>query len=102
MPSDPEADFDVAWKILRYFAHNPDASDTVEGVARWRLLDERIRSSIEQVSRAMKWLSAQGLLLRDELPGSRSTFRLNKDAKQRIETLLQREESRRLDRRTRH
>lgn len=102
MPSDPDETFDVAWMILRYFARNPDAADTVEGVARWRLLDERIRSCIEQVTRAMKWLSAQGLLLQDELPGSRSTFRLNKQAKQRIESLLQQEEWRRLERRRKH
>lgn len=94
MPSDSEDELDVAWEILRYFAHNPEAADTVEGVARWRLLDERIRSSVEQVTRAMKWLAAQGLLVKEELPGSRTAFRLNQEAKPRIEDLLKQDKTR--------
>lgn len=95
MPSDSEDELDIAREILRYFTHHPEAVDTVEGVARWRLLDERIRRSVEQVTRAMKWLAAQGLLVKEELPGSRTAFRLNQAEKPRIESLLKQEAARR-------
>jgi hypothetical protein len=95
LSKDPEGDLDVARDVLRYFVRNPDAADTVEGVARWRLLDEKIYRSLQQVTQAMAWLVAQGLLVEDHLPSSRTAFRLNKAALKRIERLLQQERPRR-------
>jgi len=94
LSKDPESDLDVARDVLRYFVRNPEAADTVEGVARWRLLDEKIYRDLEQVTRAMAWLVAQGLLVEDHLPFSRTAFRLNKTTQKRIERLLQQERPR--------
>jgi len=85
----------VALDVLRYFVRNPEAADTVEGVTRWRLLDEKIYRSLQQVTRAMAWLVAQGLLVEDHLSSSKTAFRLNKAALKRIERLLQQERPRR-------
>ena len=98
MSKDPEGDLDVARDVLRYFVRNPEAADTVEGVARWRLLDEKIYRSLQQVARAMAWLVAQGLLVEDHLPSSRTAFRLNKTALKQIERLLQQERPQRKSR----
>jgi hypothetical protein len=98
LSKDPESDLDVARDVLRYFVRNPEAADTVEGVARWRLLDERVYCSLQQVTRAMAWLVAQGLLVEDQLPSSRTAFRLNQTALKQIERLLQQEEPRRKSR----
>lgn len=91
MSKDPKDDLEVARDVLRYFVRNPEAADTIEGVARWRLLDEKIHSTLQEVTRAMAWLAAQGLLMEDRLPASRTVFRLNKEAMQRIQRLLQQE-----------
>jgi len=98
LSKDPEGDLDVARDVLRYFVRNPEAADTVEGVARWRLLDEQIYRNLQQVARAIAWLVAQGLLVEDHLPSSRTAFRLNKTARRRIESLLQQEDPRRKSR----
>jgi hypothetical protein len=73
----PGADAAIVKQVLSYFMRNPKAADTLEGVARWRLLEEQIQNSIAQTEAALEWLVAQGLL--EELPprGSRRLFRLN-------------------------
>jgi len=98
LSKDPEGDLDAARDVLRYFVRNPEAADTVEGVARWRLLDEKIYRNLEQVTRAMAWLVAQGLLVEDHPPSSRTACRLNTTALKRIERLLRQERPRRTSR----
>jgi hypothetical protein len=87
--SDLDGDLDVARDVVRYFVRNPDAADTVEGVARWRLLDEKIYRNVEQVTRALAWLVEHGLLVEVPLPSSRTAFRLNATAREQIERFLQ-------------
>jgi hypothetical protein len=88
LPKDPQDDLDVAREVVRYFVRNPEAADTVEGVARWRLLDETVYRSVEQVARVVAWLVAEGLLVEDRLPSSRAAFRLNETARKRIDRFL--------------
>ena len=83
-----EVDTDVAKQILRYFSRNPEATDTLEGVARWRLLDETIQSNLETVMRVMAWLVSEGVLVKESRPGSAPLFRLNSGETQKIQTLL--------------
>ena len=82
----------MAREILRYFVRNPQAVDSLEGVARWRLLDERIHSSLEQVARAIAWLVSEGLLL-PENRSATSLFRLNESEQTKIDRFLQSEKS---------
>jgi len=86
-PQDPEDDLAVARDILRYFLRNPEAADTVEGVARWRLVDEQIYRSLGRVNRAMAWLVSQGLLVKEEVANS-TIFHLNQNALRKIERFL--------------
>ena len=84
-----DVDYDVARDILRYFVRNPRAADTVEGVARWRLLDEKIHSNLEQVTRAIGWLVSRKLLVSESSPPSTSIFHLNQQAEKKIQNFLE-------------
>jgi hypothetical protein len=62
-------------------------ADTLEGIARWRLLEERVRLSVRQTEAALKWLVEEGFIEELRPAGLRGpVFRLNpkrlKDARQ--------------------
>ncbi len=69
----------MARKVLSYFLRNPQAADTLEGIARWRLMEEKIRGSVEETDQALAWLVSEGLLARESVEGSGPIFRLNRD-----------------------
>ena len=48
--------------MLNYFVSNPQAADTLEGIARWRLLEEQLQYSLRQTDAAILWLVEQGYL----------------------------------------
>ena len=54
---------DVAEQILRYLVANPKASDTLEGVAKWWLMKQRLTESIVLVQGALKLLEDKGLVV---------------------------------------
>ncbi len=61
--------------------------DTLQGIAHWRLLEERLRVSVLQTEAALTWLIEQGFIVELRPVGLRdSLFRLNpkrlKDARQ--------------------
>ena len=60
--NEPEA----AREILKYFVEHPEAADTLEGVAHWRLIGRHL--TIEQVALALDWLVARGYLKRIARP----------------------------------
>jgi hypothetical protein len=66
----------AAWEVLDYFLRHPDAVDDVVGVARWRLLDERIHRSVAEAQGALEQLVERGFLVA-ERRASRTIFRLN-------------------------
>ena len=66
-----------AREVLAYFVSNPQAADSLEGVARWRVQQEIVRHSVEQVGRALEWLVDQGFLVRESAAGFAATYRLN-------------------------
>lgn len=50
-------------EILGAFVRNPEMVDNLEGIARWRLLNARIRSEVENTKEALDHLVSQGYLL---------------------------------------
>ena len=66
-----------AREILAYFLRNPVAADSLEGIARWRLLEQAIHRTISETEGALKWLVEEGYLIEMEQPRSRQLFRLN-------------------------
>ena len=66
-----------AREILRYFLRNREAADSLYGIARWRLLEEAVRHSVETTEAALHWLVATGFLLEQPSGASDPIFRLN-------------------------
>lgn len=77
--TEPESDPEVVEKILSYFVRNPKAADSLEGVARDRLLEESVHRSLHQTAAALNWLVGRGFLEEVQIPGSRRIFRLDPD-----------------------
>jgi hypothetical protein len=75
--AEPEPDWEIVKQILSYFVRNPKAADSLEGVARWRLLEEQVRSSLQQTEAALAWLVSQGFLEDVQTAGSNHIFRLD-------------------------
>jgi hypothetical protein len=67
----------VAKEILSYFLRNPKASDNLLGIARWRLMNESVRHSVEQTDEALKWLIAAGFIEEEHRLASGRLFHLN-------------------------
>jgi hypothetical protein len=73
-----EFDPAVTNQVLSYFLRNRQATDTLEGIARWRLLEEQVNRSVRQTEAALDWLVEQGFLEEVETPGAQaSLFRLS-------------------------
>lgn len=54
----------TAEAIKRYLATRPNASETVDGVAKWWLLRQRYEDSIEHVQLALNLLEERGAVIR--------------------------------------
>jgi hypothetical protein len=77
-----------AMEILNYFLRNPAAADSLEGITRWRLLEQAIQRTLLETEKALKWLVEEGYLLEVEQPRSRRLFRLNPERLKQAKALL--------------
>ena len=64
-------------EVLKYFRENPDAADTLEGIARWRLLQRAITQTVRETDEAVQWLVGKGFLLEVSSRAAPRVFRLN-------------------------
>ena len=76
---DSDIEPELAKVILRYYLAHPDAVDTLEGLARWRLLEDRVHHTVTQVEKALDWLIARGFLQKTVRAASPPTFALNSE-----------------------
>ncbi len=72
-------------EILSYLIENPDAQDTLEGIAHWWLLDRAIRAQAGKVEEALERLLRQGLIVKVENADSQVQYRINQ---QRLDEIL--------------
>ena len=77
MPQDKDSGSDVVREILNYFVRNPNASDSLEGVARWRLLEEQVHRTVEETAAALALLVSRGYLQEIPTSGAKKVFRLD-------------------------
>ncbi|MES1245552.1 MAG: hypothetical protein ABUT39_28360 [Acidobacteriota bacterium] len=75
-------------EVLGYFLRNPRTADTLEGITRWRLLEEVVQRTTEETGKAIAWLVSAGLLRRRLVPGGAPTYRLPAERKSEAERLL--------------
>jgi hypothetical protein len=64
--------------ILGYLLDNPDASDTLDGIMEWWLLNQKIRYETRIVLQAVNKLIADGLIVEQEGLDSRTSYRINR------------------------
>jgi hypothetical protein len=89
MASAPEPTWEAVKEILGYFLRNPQAVDGVEGIARWRVMEEQVHRSVEQTEIALRWLLSEGYLQEVETIGTRHIFRLSADRQESATRLLE-------------
>jgi hypothetical protein len=77
-----------ALEVLNYFVRNPRAADTLEGVARWRLLEETVRRGLDDTEKALDWLVNEGYLKRISTPYTAPIYELNRDEQVRAKEFL--------------
>ena len=66
---------------------------TLEGIARWRLLEEQVHRSFQQTESALAWLVEQGFLEEVETVGSSRIFRLAPQGQEKTARFLAGEKS---------
>lgn len=78
----------MAKEVLDHFYRNPQAVDTLEGVARWRLLRETVHRRVEETAEALEWLVTEGLLKKTSTTYSKPIYSLNPAGTNKAERLL--------------
>ena len=78
----------VAKEILSYFLRNPQAADSLTGIARWRLLEEAVQRSVTKTEAALQWLLEQGYLRQVQIHGGEGVFSLNPEKRREAESFL--------------
>ena len=69
----------IADEIVRYLMTHDKAADTLEGVARWWILRQRIEESQQQVKKALELLCREGVVKAVPLVGGELLYSLNKE-----------------------
>lgn len=77
-----------AREVLDHFVRNPQAADTLEGVARWRLLRETVHRGVEETAEALEWLVAEGFLKETQTTYSKPIYSINTKAIAKAERFL--------------
>jgi hypothetical protein len=78
----------IGSEILAYFVRNPRAADSLEGVVRWRLLEEKIFSTVEDTREAIEWLVEQKYLSRISTPGREPFYTVDEPGAERAANFL--------------
>ena len=83
-----EPNVPAAKEILSYFLRNPNAADSLTEIARWRLMHETVRRSVEATQSALDWLIAEGYVREETRAGTDRLFQLNSERRGDAESFL--------------
>ena len=75
-------------QILDYFVCHPEAVDSADGIAHWRLLEEVVQPSLAQAEDGLRWLVSRGYLREVDVPGCRHVYTLNTEMQDRAKRFL--------------
>jgi DNA-binding PadR family transcriptional regulator len=78
----------LCYEILEYLDRHPQAQDTLEGIAEWWLMEQRIQNEMNAVKRALRALLAQDLITERRAAGDRCYYRLNDSKQAEVKALL--------------
>jgi len=88
LPHTGKSKEDIAREILSYFLRNPQATDNLLGIARWRLLEESVHRSVRETEAVLQWLIAQGYLRELHPEGSEHLFQLEPAKREEAQRFL--------------
>jgi hypothetical protein len=71
------SDEQVMRDILGYFVRHPQAADTLDGIVRFRVMEELLHRSVPETEAALDRLVASGLLRRESVPGTGVIYSLD-------------------------
>jgi DNA-binding transcriptional regulator PaaX len=77
-------EMDISQEILEYLNKHPEASDTLEGIAEWWLLTQRITCEIKRFKAAVFKLIEEGWLIESKSKNSNVYYRLNSEKRREI------------------
>lgn len=78
----------VAREIMTYFLRHPVAADSLEGIARWRLMLQKIDQTVDETAAALRMLVEGGLMEEIRNGLGEPIFRLNPNKREEAERLL--------------
>jgi hypothetical protein len=84
----PNEQSELERKLLRYLVDHPDARDTLEGIAKWWLLEQEIRDEKAKVQEAIVWLVAKGFVVEERMEDGRRVFGMNEERRGAITSSL--------------
>ncbi|MDN3514152.1 MAG: hypothetical protein NG747_07110 [Candidatus Brocadia sp.] len=79
----------IMQEIVAYLSEHPDAGDTLEGVAEWWLLKQKVRHKTREVKKSLSELVAQGLLLEQKGQDNHIYYRINRSKYEEIKAMKQ-------------
>jgi hypothetical protein len=65
---------DVSRCILQYLHDYPEAQDTIEGIATWWIMRQRISETVSIVQEALQQLENEGHIATNRAPGGRILY----------------------------
>jgi hypothetical protein len=68
---------ELSLRILSYLRDNPQATDTLEGIAQWWLFERELRDQVAAVKHSLAGLVADGWLIERCPTGSHAHYGLN-------------------------
>lgn len=83
---------ETAREILQYLVSNPDAEDTLEGIASWWLERRRIELTINEVRDSLEMLLNSDLILARRQRPKAPCYRMNPAKRTEIARLLERDD----------
>ena len=91
----PTVEPELAKDTPRHFLRHREAADTLEGVARRHLLDEKIHHTVDETAEALDWLVKEDSLEQAASAVSGSLFRVNWNKIADAERFLEKKEGER-------
>jgi len=86
-------DQEIERSILRYLSENPEAKDTLEGIAEWWLLREWAARKLPAVERVLRDLVARGVIAENRIGQQPASYGLNRDKLSEVLQILSKHKS---------
>ena len=83
----------LADEVLAYLVQHPQAQDTMEGIAEWWLLEQRIHSAVADVEATLRELVSHDFLVARQCRDGRTYYGLNQDKEREVRRHLRQAEA---------